>query len=90
MTSNTAHPGRDATSETAPYHIWHDAVFAIAEVPVVDGRRYATRERIERAYSAGEPAWMAADMVRQFVIVGRREDRADGEIAALHRIARSR
>lgn len=82
---NTEHPGRDATSDTTPLHIWKSAVIEIAQVSEIDAHRYATRERIQRAYRAGEPAWMAADMVRQFVTVGKREDRADGETNSLLR-----
>lgn len=88
-TMNTSHPGRDATNETAPRHIWESAVLEIASVSIDDARKYATRERISRAYQAGEPAWMAADMVRQFVTVGRREDRADAEVAGLRRAVRN-
>jgi len=88
-TAATKHPGRDATNETAPRHIWESAVLEIASVPVADARKYATRERISRAYQAGEPAWMAADMVRQFVIAGRREDRAEAEVAGLRRAIRT-
>lgn len=77
------HPHRDAVAETTPWHIWSSAVYEIAGVSVADANRYATRERIQRAYRMGEAAWMAADAVRQFVVVGRRADRADGEVAAL-------
>lgn len=87
-TADTTHPGRDATNETAPRHIWESAVLEIASVSIDDARKYATRERISRAYQAGEPAWMAADMVRQFVTVGRREDRADAEIDGMRKSAR--
>ena len=85
---NTSHPGRDATCETTPWHIWHDAVFAIAEVSVADGNQYATRERIQRAYQAGEPAWMTANMIQFVVTVGKREDRADGEVRAMRAMIR--
>lgn len=85
---NSTHHSRDATSETTPRHIWESAVLEIAGVGQEDARRYATRERISRAYQMGEPAWMAADMVKQFVTVGRREDRADGEIDAMRRAVR--
>ena len=86
---NTTHPHRDATSETTPWHIWHGAVIEISGHSLADANRYATRERIQRAYQAGEPAWMAADVVNQFVTVGKREDRADGEVTALRRAIRA-
>lgn len=86
LTSNTQHPGRDATNETTPWHIWEHAVFEIAGVPVEEGRKYATRERIQRAYRAGEPAWMAADMVRKFVDGARRAAREVDGIDDLRRV----
>lgn len=84
-----SHPGRDATCATAPWTIWSDAVYTIAGVSVEDAHRYASRERIQRAYHAGEAAWMAADMVQQLVTGGRRADRADGEVAELRRAVRA-
>ena len=86
LTSNTQHPGRDARNETTPWHIWEHAVFEIAGVSVDEGRKYATRERIQRAYRAGEPAWMAADMVRKFVDGARRAAREVDGINDLHRV----
>lgn len=86
LTSNTQHPGRDARNETTPWHIWEHAVFEIARVPVDEGRKYATRERIQRAYRAGEPAWMAADMVRKFVDGARRAAREVDGIDELRRV----
>ena len=85
LSSNTEHPGRDARNETTPWHIWEHAVFEIAGVSVEDGRKYATRERIQRAYQAGEPAWMAADMVRKFVDGARRAAREVDGIDDLRR-----
>jgi hypothetical protein len=85
----TTHPGREATCETTPWHIWNSAVLEIAECSLDDAHRYATRERIQRAYRAGEAAWMAADTVQQLVIGGRRADRADGEIAGLRQAVRT-
>jgi hypothetical protein len=84
----TAHPGREATCETAPWTIWSDAVYSIAGCAVDDAQRYATRARIQRAYRAGEAAWMAADMVQQLVAGGRKADRADSEVDDLRRVVR--
>ena len=81
----TTHPGREATRETASWTIWSDAVYSIAGCSVEDANRYATRERIQRAYHAGEAAWMAADTVQQLVVGGRKADRADGEVDGLRR-----
>jgi hypothetical protein len=86
LTSNTKHPGRDARNDTTPWHIWEHAVFEIAGVSVEEGRKYATRERIQRAYRAGEPAWMAADMVRKFVDGARRAAREVDGIEDLRRV----
>jgi hypothetical protein len=86
LTSNTKHSGRDARNETTPWHIWEHAVFEIAGVPVEEGRKYATRGRIQRAYQAGEPAWMAADMVRKFVDGARRAAREVDGIDDLRRV----
>jgi len=86
LTSNTKHPGRDARNDTTPWHIWEHAVFEIAGVSIEEGRKYATRERIQRAYRAGEPAWMAADMVRKFVDGARRAAREVDGIDDLRRV----
>jgi hypothetical protein len=86
LTSNTKHPGRDARNDTTPWHIWEHAVFEIAGVSIEEGRKYATRERIQRAYRAGEPAWMAADMVRKFVDGARRAAREVDGIEDLRRV----
>jgi hypothetical protein len=80
---------RSADLENTPFHIWHDLVFELAGVSVEEGRKYATRERIQRAYQMGEKAWMAADMVRQFVRGGRLVDRGDAEVEGLRRMIRS-
>lgn len=79
----TTHPGREANYATTPWNIWSSAVYEIAGCSVEDARRYATRERIQRAYHAGEAAWMAADTVQQLVAGGRRADRADDEVDGL-------
>ena len=89
LTSKTTHPGSEATNDTAPRHIWLSSVVEIAGVSMDDANKYATRERLSRAYQAGEPAWMAADMVRQFVRGGQLADRADHEIGAMRRAVRS-
>lgn len=84
----TAHPGRDATCETAPRHIWGSAVMEIAGVTHDEAQKYAGA-RISRAYLNGEPAWMAADMVRELVRGGLVADRADGEVDGLRGMMRS-
>lgn len=86
---NTTHPGRDATCETAPFHIWKSAVIEIAGVTVEAAHKYATLGRIQNAYHMGEPAWMAADAVLQFVTNGKRADRADGEVESMRRAIRT-
>lgn len=78
----TSHPGRDATCETAPRHIWGSSVMEIAGVTHDEARKYAGAQ-ISRAYTNGESAWMAADMVRELVRGGLLADRADGEVAAM-------
>lgn len=83
----TTHPGRDATRDTTPWHLWHSSVLEIAGVSSDEAERYATRGRIQRAYQAGEPAYMAADMVRLLVRGGLIADRADDEVAGLRRAA---
>lgn len=85
-TMNTTHPGKDATCETTPGHIWRSAVLEIAGVSAADAEQYVTRERISRAYQNGEPAWMMADEVKTRVTIGKREDRADGEVQAMRRM----
>lgn len=85
---NKTHPGRDATCETSPFHIWSSAVYEMSGVDVDTARKYTTRERIQRAYAAGEAAWMMADEIKQRVRGGQLADRADGEVAALRRIVR--
>lgn len=84
----TAHPGRDATCETAPRHIWGSAVMEIAGVTHDEAQKYAG-DRISRAYAAGEAAWMAADMVRELVRGGLVADRADSEVNGLRSMVRS-
>lgn len=74
-TMATQHPHKDATVDTTPWHIWSDAVYAIAGVSIEEGQKYATRERVQRMFQAGEPAWMAADTVFAFVEGGRKAAR---------------
>ncbi len=80
------HHGRDATNATAPWHIWQSSALEIAGVSQAEKDHYA-RVHLQRAYDAGEPAWMAADMVRQRVRGGLLADREQGEISALRRAA---
>lgn len=84
MTSQ--HHGRDATSETTPWHIWQSSAIEISGASQAEKDRYA-RVHLQRAYDAGEPAWMAADMVRQRVRAGLLADREQSEISALRRAA---
>ena len=84
----TRHHGADATNETAPWLIWESAVFEIAGCSVEDGRSAATAERIRLWYRSGEPAWMAADALRAFVVGARKaatEDDGRSVIRAAHR-----
>jgi hypothetical protein len=68
------------TRETTPRHIWMHEVITLASVSIDDMERYFTRARLNRAYYAGEPVWMAADAVSQFVCTGKREDRIEREV----------
>lgn len=81
----TSHHGRDATCETTPRNIWASAVYEISGVTHVEGKKYAGA-RISRAYANGEPAYIAANMVRELVREGLIADRADGEVAAMRRV----
>jgi hypothetical protein len=71
-----------ATRETMPCHIWmcsvEDAVIALG----VSGdwlREPRQRERMNRAHSAGEPVWMAADAILQFWTGEQRAKRVDDD-----------
>lgn len=83
-TMGVRHHGGDATSQTAPWHIWQSSVLEIAGVSHAEKDQYA-RAHLQRAYDAGEPAWMAADMLRQRVRGGLLADREQGEISAMRR-----
>jgi len=87
MTST--HPWRDGVRDTTPRHIWLDAVYAMSGASVEDATRYVGRDRLSRMYQAGEPAWMAADAVRQFVHNGKIADRAEGEVESMRRAVRT-
>jgi len=67
------------TRETTPSHIWTSQVLQLADVSFEDMANYFTRERLSRAYSAGEPVWMAADALRVFVRDGKRHERIERE-----------
>lgn len=68
------------TRETTPYHIWSSQVLDLANVSFVDMERLFTRERLSRAYSAGEPVWMAADALKSFVRDAKRHERVEREV----------
>jgi hypothetical protein len=71
------------TRSTAPFLIWREAVIGALVADGVTGewlREAQQRERLSRAWSSGEPVWMAVDAMRQFwagVARANRED-ADG------------
>jgi hypothetical protein len=71
------------TSSTMPFHQWKSAALEAAHVSEEDAHRYVTRERIQRMFHAGEPVWMAADAIKTFVTIGKREDRAERETSYL-------
>lgn len=73
----TRHTG---TSNSMPFHQWKAAVLEAAHVSEEDAHKYATRERIQRWFRAGEPVWMAADALKAFVANGQRHERADDEV----------
>ena len=79
------------TSETAPRHLWKDAVAtdAIARgVPADWMRGTDVATRINGAYNAGEPVWMIVD---ELVFRHKRstvEHRADGDMRTLRRAIR--
>lgn len=57
------------TSATTPRHLWMDTVTTAAIALGIGPewlRESQQRGRLNRYYSAGEPAWMAVDAIRQF------------------------
>ena len=55
----------EATRESTPPHIWWSNVLDLAGV--THAQSLPHRERVNRWYQAGEPAWMAADGLRLLV-----------------------
>lgn len=68
---------KDATSRTTPRHIWMSAVLEMAHVSREDADRYVTRARLNRWYSDEMAVWIAASSVREFVKLGKAEERRD-------------
>jgi len=66
-----------------PAHQWVSAVIEAARVSEVDMETYCGRARLHVFLNDEMPVWMAASTLRQFVVGGKRHDRADDEIASL-------
>lgn len=82
---NTSNTG---SNETMPCHQWVSAVVDAAAVSTEDMERYCTRARMHMMFNAGEPVWMAADALKQWVRNGKRADRNDSEVDGLRRAVR--
>ncbi len=67
------------TCATTPRHIWMHQVVTLADVSHEDMETYCTRERMNRAYSLGEPVYMAANTLKHFVANGKRHARVERE-----------
>lgn len=65
------------------YFMWKSAVLEAAHVSEEDAHRHCGRKRLEMMFDAGEPVWMAAEAVKIFVKVGKRESKADREASYL-------
>lgn len=81
------HTGKQGTMR---YFMWKSAVLTEAKVSEKDAHEYAGRERLHAWFRAGEPVWMAADALRQFVKNGKREARADREATSLRAMLKIR
>ncbi len=61
----------------------------IARVSEADARQYVGRERLQRWFDAGESAEMAADSLRTWVKLAKKEARSPGgEVDELRRVLR--
>jgi hypothetical protein len=63
------HERDPGTRETVPFHIWkHNVLLAASRrgVPQEYIERPEVRARIQRAWAAGEPIWMAVDALTVF------------------------
>jgi hypothetical protein len=80
----------ESTKETVPSHIWMSevetgAVRKAAEVADI-ARDREVRDRLLRAYHAGEPVWMAVDELVFVARVRAKARKADAEVASLRAI----
>lgn len=83
MTSATDHRS-GATRESSPFHIWLDNVIGLAGASRADAEPHLSR--LSLWFNAGEPAWMAADGLKQLVRGARLVARDDGDRRALRRM----
>lgn len=70
---------KDATSETAPWHLWLDAVLMGAKASMDEAKPFM--DKLKLWFKSGEAVWMAADGLKQFVKgrkIGARADREAG------------
>jgi hypothetical protein len=72
-----------ATLHTTPLHIWLHNLMMEAHASAEQLGPY--RERMVRAYNAGEPVWMAADELKLRLRQRAIEEQADAEAAGLRR-----
>jgi len=66
-----------STSKTTPRHIWMHEVYELAMVSNDDGLRYCGRERLNRWYQDEMPVWMAAQSLKDFVMLGKKAERTE-------------
>lgn len=74
----------NADKDSATFLIWADNVIGLAGVTFEASTPY--RDRMMRAYTAGEPVWMMADELRQRIPAAKRALRSASETRFLRSI----